>query len=552
MSELVHQRDPQEIASDMNYQTRLHKRGPTYYIRVKIPAGLRRFYDGKQEIKFSLRTKDPREAAILARQHSVAIDQEFEARRHASGGIATPGERKRLVLDPATIQSLCGQWRHLCLDGDECSRREGLSEADYQESHALRQGTQDVLRELLARGQTDRIYPALKIFLDLMGFDIPPSGEGYQRLAYSFLQAATETNEDQLRRDAGDVVRTPDPTNLPFTTQVASSYDQPTLNDFLAEWETDVPNRPAETISAFQTAVREFNELTGAKPAGQLVRKDFLKYRDHLKDIVKLKPKTIQKKLNFLGAVLQVAVDNERISTNPCSRVTVKNGKTPHKHRLPYSPDDMNRIYQSPLYTQARRRPLGGGGEAAVWLPVLGPLTGARLEEIAQLRPMDVKCEADIWYLDIVEDDGNQTTHLKTRSSRRRVPIHPFLVEMGFLRYVEHVKRAKYDRLFPELRVDCKGKMSGNWTKWWGRYARSSVIGIESDQKVFHSFRHGFRDCCREAEIDEELAEALSGRSSRNVGRGYGSGFSLARLYDAITKIEYPDVKFPGCLFRGD
>ncbi len=528
--------------SDMHSQTRLHKRGATYYIRLKVPADLRRHY-GKREIKLSLGTKDPREAAILVRKHSVALDAEFEALRHASDGIAPPGQRKRLFLDDTTIQALCDQWRHLSLDGDEWSRRHGLSESEYEECHVRRQATQDALRAMLSRGQTEKIYPALKTFLDLLGFDVPTDGDSYRSLAYRFLQTATETMVDQLRRDSGDVVRTPEPAALPITSR-AVRHGQPTLDELLHDWEVADTNRPGGTVDAFRLAVREFHELRGIKPATEYVRKDFLAFRDHLRDKIKRKPKTIQKKINFLGAIFQVAVDNEKIPAHPCSKIMVKNGKKPHTSRLPYPAENMNRIYQCSLYRDGAR-PLGGGGEAAVWLPVLAPLTGARIEELAQLRTWDIKREGDIWYFDIVEDDDPEfPTTLKTESSQRRLPVHPKLIELGFLNYVESRQKAGRGRLFPKIRPDSKLRISGNWSKWWGRYARKA-IGIRSAQQVFHSFRHGFRDRCREAELDEEISDALSGRGSTIVGRGYGNGFSVARLHDAISRINYPHVVFP-------
>ncbi len=46
--------------------------------------------------------------------------------------------------------------------------------------------------------------------------------------------------------------------------------------------------------------------------------------------------------------------------------------------------------------------------------------------------------------------------------------------------------------MFPGLRPDKKGAVTGNWSKWWGRYARQS--GITDRRKVFHSFRHTFKD----------------------------------------------------------
>ena len=116
---------------------------------------------------------------------------------------------------------------------------------------------------------------------------------------------------------------------------------------------------------------------------------------------------------------------------------------------------------------------------------------------------------------------------------------------MGFLRYVEATRKTSRGRLFPDIKPMKKGKVSGNWSKWWGRYARSNNVNIKAPGKVFHSFRHAFRDRCREAELDEEIAEKLSGRGSKTIGRGYGAGFSLRRLHAAISRIRYPDVTFP-------
>jgi integrase len=54
------------------------------------------------------------------------------------------------------------------------------------------------------------------------------------------------------------------------------------------------------------------------------------------------------------------------------------------------------------------------------------------------------------------------------------------------------------DRFFPAIKAGRMGVLTGNWSKWWGRYMRN-VIGIKDRRKVFHSFRHTFKDACREA-----------------------------------------------------
>lgn len=102
--------------SDMRSQTRLHKRGANYYLRLKVPADLRRHY-GKREIKLSLRTIDPQEAATLVRKHSVALDAEFEALRRASQGIAMAAERgAHRDFRPKFLARGCEQDGHRVVD----------------------------------------------------------------------------------------------------------------------------------------------------------------------------------------------------------------------------------------------------------------------------------------------------------------------------------------------------------------------------------------------------------------------------------------------------
>lgn len=173
-----------------------------------------------------------------------------------------------------------------------------------------------------------------------------------------------------------------------------------------------------------------------------------------------------------------------------------------------------------------------------VWLPLLGLLTGARLEELAQLRVDDVGfAEGSGHYLHITDVDATQ--HVKTAESRRRIPLHPALVNAGFMRYVARMAEAGQARLFPDLRPDSKGRWSGNWSKFWGRYARE-VIGIKDPRKVYHSFRHLFKDLLRETECRDEVSDVLMGHSDGSMGRRYGSEtglYPLLPLFKAIAEV---------------
>lgn len=153
----------------------------------------------------------------------------------------------------------------------------------------------------------------------------------------------------------------------------------------------------------------------------------------------------------------------------------------------------------------------------------------------------DVKHESGVWYLDINTLDEGKS--LKTKSARR---LHPELIRCGFLRYVEGLpkdgrERSANARLWPELKPDSKGKLTGNWSKWWGRYARQEA-GITDQRKVFHSCRHAFKDATRAAGIEEAVSDALTGHSGGGVGRTYGRGYPIEKLAEAVERIRYPGL----------
>jgi integrase len=118
------------------------------------------------------------------------------------------------------------------------------------------------------------------------------------------------------------------------------------------------------------------------------------------------------------------------------------------------------------------------------------------------------------------------------------------VIRLGFLQYVEarrrHAKAS--DRLFPDLKRDTRGRLSGNWSKWWGRWCRET-LSIADRRKVFHSFRHGWKDAARAAGVDAAISDAITGHSQGGVGSRYGTrgneGYPIAVLKAAIERIAF-------------
>jgi len=133
------------------------------------------------------------------------------------------------------------------------------------------------------------------------------------------------------------------------------------------------------------------------------------------------------------------------------------------------------------------------------------------LGELAPLTIADVTADEVTGISTIkVTEDLEQGRRLKNAGSRRVVPIHPELVRIGFLRFVEEVRQGggSKARIFPLLTPGPKGGLGEAWSKWFGRYIRG--LGITNRASVFHSFRHSFKDALRRAGVSEDVNDALT------------------------------------------
>ena len=125
--------------------------------------------------------------------------------------------------------------------------------------------------------------------------------------------------------------------------------------------------------------------------------------------------------------------------------------------------------------------------------------------------------ENGTWVLDVNGDDGKKP---KTLSSKRLIPIHSHLIELGFLEFVGKPKRKM---LFSELKKRRDG-YSQDVSKWFGRYTLS--VGVTHDKKTFHSFRHTVSYRLKNAKIEPKMIIAFLGHTDRDISTGrYGGDY---------------------------
>ncbi|WP_156139513.1 DUF6538 domain-containing protein [Sphingomonas sp. 35-24ZXX] len=132
--------------------------------------------------------------------------------------------------------------------------------------------------------------------------------------------------------------------------------------------------------------------------------------------------------------------------------------------RPPWTTAHMRCLFGSPIYT-------GGGGplkrlkcvergetvwhDAAYFAPLIWYYTQACREEICGLEVDEIHTDGPVSYLHIKDNvtrgrDGEKGGE-KRRARRRKLPIHPELIRLGFLDYAQAIRAEGHCALFPEL-----------------------------------------------------------------------------------------------------
>lgn len=248
--------------------------------------------------------------------------------------------------------------------------------------------------------------------------------------------------------------------------------------------------------------------------------------------------RTANNYLNYLSALFNWAVKEGHVEKNPAVGLQIAALQRQGKSRLPFSTDQLNRIFHAPLYLAVagdiERR------DGRFWVPLLSLWTGMRLNECVQLRTEDIAVRDRLEVILIhVDEEGDK--RLKTEASERFVPIHSELKKIGFLNYVAKMRRAGATRLFPELPKGKRGYYSDPFQKWFSRFLTS--IGAKAPKTSFHSFRHCFRDALRYADISTERVRALGGWTSKGGAEEiYGAGHRASTRANEIEKVRYTDL----------
>lgn len=206
------------------------------------------------------------------------------------------------------------------------------------------------------------------------------------------------------------------------------------------------------------------------------------------------------------------------------------------EHRDSFETNELRKIFNPDTYPTPKDRRNSG----RFWVPLIALYQGFRISEASQLDVKDIVIKNKIPCFSINGNSPDKS--VKNSDSNRIVPIHPQLIKMGFMLFVEYRSRDGKQKLF----FDTVEKKSGIYKKsignWFGRYL--DQIGIKDAKKVFHSFRHTFMTKAIEKRMLTEYQNALGGWADQGIGQKvYGRKKEIRVMLEELSKVTYPIQK---------
>lgn len=327
-----------------------------------------------------------------------------------------------------------------------------------------------------------------------------------------------------------------------------------TLADILIDFHKERGTTLAErTIDEHKRVVDYFQQVAGELPARSIQKRHVLDFKQALLETpaafdskpdlrgltlpqaIKVNRKretpyptvsatTLNKKyLAHLKTIMQWATGNGYMETNPATGVRVDDGKKAHREptRVPFHHDDLKAIFGHAMFADPSKY------ETRQWALLLALHTGARSSsELARLNVGNVYKEQGVNVL-------NLSGATKNVRSKRLVPIHRNLLQLGFLEYVTALRERNETYVFPEWAANTK-----TINDWFGRTFLPGV-GITDRRKVFHSFRHTFKTALARHGVPRDVQDAMTGHADHTAAAGYIHAEPIKAMSEGLNRVDF-------------
>lgn len=553
----------------------MFQRGGVWQLRVMVPLDLQPAYAGRSKVIQSLDTTDWREASRKGAQLRALKLEEFEDKRRSLNPQpvaqitpelgATLGARIRARLlqwddnlrdDPQRAQlwlSFVEAFSPARLSGlrigpaeplkvptraelaalAERSPFDGLTPAQLHKLAEVNRDADEAAGVQLAARRLSAVLPLADSEARKLGLLVDWRTPEARPVLLECLRAYRAAWAGVVQRDGGhDVVTPAAPAKPP-----APAAPPMRLRDVFDRWK-DVKKRSADSLNACARSLALFEEQSGDPPVQQITRAQGDAFRAWLQT-KGTSSKTARDRLTWVKSLLVYACrDLELIPRQPWEGLDIEH-RTENPRR-PWTDAQLRAFFSLPLFAE-HKLPTAwkAGGAAAYWVPLLGLYTGARIGELCQLRVVDIEQDKDGAVIRITEEAEGAT--VKTDAGLRVVPVHSELVRLGFLDYVETMRKAGEVSLWPKL-GHRKGKPGAYFSGWFSEARKQVTEG--GPVPDFHSLRHTVRTALMEADLDGDVIDRIIGHETRGAGKRYAHPTKILRR--AVEALRFPVELQPG------
>lgn len=513
------------------------------YFRWPVPRRLHP--EGKAStIKVSLRTRDPKEAIRLARLLS------YTAHDVSEYGVRSGMQyhELRAVLQQHFQRMLTNQRRKM----DETGPLSATDKAVFENSQHT------AVLAVAGKGDLDLVEgdePTLARFIDRYKLPIQQGTQQYDWLRAELRKAYRDYCRDTLaynvsldRYDFDDRKQTPE--KQPETT-VPSIQLKDAVDRFMGEglrsglWRERSEALRRSQLAMLVRLVGEETDLANIqKPEARTVSDKLQRLPKNMNKSPAFRDKSLAELLEMdHGSGMGVTTLNDYLNTysmlfawaerqgyvqeNPFNGLALPTAKSSSKGKRKAFTDEQLRLIERTLLTELSGR---APKPSHKWASLILMYTGARAGEVCQLRGSDIQERDGIPCFSIDEDDEGK--RIKTHASKRLVPIHSRLLELGL---IDFIKERGTGRLFTDYTYSPNYGLSKNLSTWFNEQLLPK-LQLKAPDIVLHSLRHTMNTKLHHADVEAALVKAVTGHTddSMSTGTYFAAGFKPRQLKEAI------------------
>lgn len=329
----------------------------------------------------------------------------------------------------------------------------------------------------------------------------------------------------------------------------------------------------ASTVAAAQFGLTLLQDLVGDKPAADVTTEDLDVFTDALahwpvrgyqraefahmdarsivekakrEDIKALGLGTQRKHVLYLKSFFHWCLQGGEIKEDPTRLVDMaRYHRTAKQKKEAFTAHDLRALFEKDAAAKLTN-PL------RYWGPMIALFTGMRVTEIAQLYLEDVKEE------ELMDDDGQlqkvlyfdihgfrKGQRVKSDNAIRKLPVHDTLLELGFAKYLDDVRKAGSIHLFPGLSWGESGPGHA-LSSWFNKSRLRKECNITTERKTLHCFRHTVNTLADRSIVPEGVMRTINGHSDGQDIRSqhYTERGRLLECKHWLNRIHFPTIDF--------